>query len=84
MLVPGQFFILKFDFSRVYRGPNMDMAARSLRINMTEAFQVFYDTYATYLGGGAGKHSNKIDPKDPSISMLRCSKFVDNVISEAC
>ena len=78
-VTPGQFFVLKFDFSTVYRGPNMNMAAQSLRGNLALVFRNFYDTYANYLGGDASKHYDKIDPKDPSISILNCTKLVNDV-----
>ena len=49
---------------------------------MAKVFEKFYETYAMYLGD-PGKHSDKINPKDPSISMSNCVELVDNVLMEA-
>jgi hypothetical protein len=58
----------------------MNMAAQSLRDNMTQVFEKFYTKYATHLGGN---HFDKINPRDPSISVLNCVELVDSVLTEA-
>jgi hypothetical protein len=61
-VAPGRYFVLKFDFSRVYYGQKMNTAAGSSRV-----------TYAVHLGGHVEEHSDKIDPEDPST----CHQFVE-------
>lgn len=80
IVTPGQFLILKFDFSSVYRGPNMDLAAQSLREYMELVFEEFYNKYATYLDGN---HSHRITRSNPGNSMGDCVALVNRVLSNA-
>ena len=75
-MVPGQYFVLKFDFSRVYRGRNMKTVVESLQTQIGSAYVRFYDTYAEYLGGNAEKYSDYIKHSDPSVSLSNCGWLV--------
>jgi len=74
---PGQYFILMFDFSMAERSPDINDAARYLKKAISRAFEVFYKTYAAYLGEGA---INLIDPDSPAVSLERCVEKVNSAI----
>ena len=76
---PGQYFILKFDFSKAERSQDINDAARNLKKTITRAFEVFYKTYVTYLGEDAIK---LIDPDSPTISLKRCVSRVNSAIQK--
>jgi hypothetical protein len=77
---PGQYFVLKFDFSAVERSPDVRDAVRHLKNAISLSFEDFYDIYFTYLGDDA---KNLIDPNSPAVSLRRCVKKVNSVISKA-
>src|SRR5271154_5307741 len=74
---PGEYFILKFDFSTVERSQDINDAARYLKEAISGAFEVFYETYVTYLGEDA---INLISPDSPARSLKRCVRRVNSVI----
>jgi hypothetical protein len=74
---PGQYFILEFDFSTVERSQDINDAARYLKEAISDAFEVFYETYVTYLGEDA---INLIDPDSPALSLDRCVERVNSAI----
>src|SRR5271154_540971 len=76
---PGEYFILKFDFSTVERSQDINDAARYLKKAISQAFEVFYETYVTYLGEDAIK---LIDPDSPAISLERCVGRVNSAIQK--
>ena len=80
--MPGQFFILKFDFSRVNRSPDIDKAHRSLERTIASSFRTFYETYSTYLGGDEEKLLKNIVLEDPAENLLRCVSLVQKAISK--
>jgi hypothetical protein len=79
---PGQFFILKFDFSCVNRSPDIDNALQSLNRTMAGSFKEFYKTYSTYLGGDEEKLLKLIVLERPAESLRRCVRLVQKAISE--
>jgi len=82
-VTPGQFFILKFDFSSINRSPNVDAADQFLKDNLTASIKTFYETYSRYLGGDVDKLLKNINYTNPNISLLNCIQLVRNVISKA-
>jgi hypothetical protein len=47
---PGQYFVLRFDFSTIQASPDLAEANRSLIVALNFSFRKFYETYARYLG----------------------------------
>ena len=52
-MTPGQFFVLRLDFSSVNISPSIDEANLFLKDTIAESFETFYETYTTYLGEDA-------------------------------
>ena len=77
---PGQYFILKFDFSTVERSPNVDATAQHLKICISQTFKEFYNTYVTYLGEDA---KTLIDPDSPALSLRQCVGRVNSAIQKS-
>ena len=82
-VTPGRFFILKLDFSRVNRSPNIDKAHQSLQNTIADSFRRFYTTYSTYFGEDEKELLENIAPENPARSLLRCAGLVRKVISKA-
>ena len=80
--MPGQFFSLKFDFSRVNRSPDIDQAHRSLERTIASSFRAFYETYSTYLGVDEEELLKNIVLEDPAESLLHCVSLVQKAISK--
>ena len=78
---PGQFFILKFDFSSVNRSPDIGEANRSLKDTMAGSFRDFYRTYSAYLGGDKKELLKNIVLGNPADSLHRCVGLVQDAIS---
>jgi hypothetical protein len=69
---PGQFFVLKFNFSGIPHSLNPDDAALALKENIAESLGAFYTTYAKYLGGDASELIKKINVQNPGLSLSNC------------
>lgn len=82
-VTPGQFFILKVDFSLVNRSPNIAKAHQSLQDTIADSFWAFYKTYSTYLGKDEKELLENIAPENPARSLRRCVDLVQEVISKA-
>jgi hypothetical protein len=77
---PGQYFVLKFDFSRATRSLDVAEADKALKRMISTDFELFYDTYGMYLGEDASK---KINPDDPADSLTRCVMLVNKALKDA-
>jgi hypothetical protein len=82
-VMPGQFFVLKFDFSTINRSPNIAEANQMLINSLNSSFEEFYNTYAIYLGGKVTDLYGNIDSKDPNLSLKRCTRLVRDALSRA-
>jgi len=82
-VTPGQFFILKFDFSSVYRGPNINKANQSLQACINCSLETFYSTYASYWDRDESELYKNIYPEDPVHSLRACSRVVTNLLENA-
>ena len=76
---PGQYFILKFDFSRIARSPDDKAADRSLKNSINGSFRRFYNTYGEHLGEDA---NSLINPDEPSQSLEQCVEKVNSAIQK--
>jgi hypothetical protein len=82
-VTPGQFFILKVDFSLLNRSPDIAKANQSLEETIADSSRVFYKTYSTYLGGDGKELLENIAPQSPARSLHRCVDLVQQAISKA-
>jgi len=77
---PGQYFVLKFDFSEVRPNPNLTEANETLIKFLNSSLEKFYGTYAAYLGRNFADLCQKIDSKEPNISLRWCAQSVQDAI----
>ena len=82
-VTPGQFFILKADFSLVNRSPNIDKAHKSLQDTIADSFWAFYRAYSTYFGESEKELLENIAPENPARSLRNCVHLVQKAISKA-
>ncbi|KAI9856984.1 MAG: hypothetical protein M1813_008700 [Trichoglossum hirsutum] len=75
---PGQNFVLKFDFSRVNRCPDVKSVDRAFKAEIYESLKEFCRTYAKYLGEDA---LGAIDRDEPEASLRRCIWLANEVIT---
>jgi Predicted AAA-ATPase len=82
---PGQYFVLRFDFSTIPGSPDLVKADRNLIKSLNFSFEVFYETYAKYLGEGEDFTSlcGNIDSESISLSLQNCNRLVQRAISRA-
>jgi hypothetical protein len=79
---PGQYFVLKFDFSTI-NVANLEKADRSLIANLNSSLEDFYETYATYLDDDVTSLCGNIDSKRPNLSLQVCNRLVQRALSRA-
>ena len=80
---PGQYFVLKFDFSPISASPDLAEANQNLIVSLNSSIEDFYETYATYLGEDVTSLCGNIDSKRPSISLQKCNRLVQRALSRA-
>ena len=78
---PGKYFILKLDFSRVSRSEQPEKANQALIKFLNLSIEMFYKTYAKYLGDFTDL--KREIHNDPNISLDRCVLLVQETLSEA-
>jgi len=78
---PGQYFVLKFDFSTIHCSPNLTQANENLIVALNSSFRKFYKTYATYLGEDFTSLCGNIDSERPSESLRNCNELVKDALS---
>ena len=79
---PGQYFVLKFDFSKIK--PSLDLAQSNKKLLkfLNSSLETFYRTYTAYLGGNFADLCQKIDIDEPNISLQRCAELVQDAIKQ--
>jgi len=80
-VTPGQFFVLKFDFSPINCSPNFEQADRALKARITNSLKKFYITYAMYWD--VDELSKNIDPENPAESLWACVEAVNDLLRKA-
>ena len=80
---PGQYFVLKFDFSVILSSSDLAKANRNLIRALNSSFEDFYETYATYLGEGITSLCGNINSESPVESFRNCNHLVQHVLSLA-
>ncbi|KAF8420743.1 hypothetical protein BGX38DRAFT_1307597, partial [Terfezia claveryi] len=79
---PGQYFVLKFDFSKIRPRPDLPEANKILMDYLNYSIRAFYREYAAYLGGNFTDLYQNIDNRDPIINLLECAKSVQYAIQQ--
>jgi hypothetical protein len=80
---PGQYFILRFDFSTTNANPDLAEANKALIRSLNSSFKNFYKTYTTYLGEDVTGPCGDIDNDEPSLSLESCALWVEDVLRRA-
>ena len=80
---PGQYFILRFDFSTTNANPDLAEANKALIRSLNSSFENFYETYTTYLGEDVTGPCGNISNDEPSLSLEYCARWVQHVLSRA-
>jgi Predicted AAA-ATPase len=80
---PGQYFVLKFDFSEIpLTRPDLTEANEVLKKSLNSSLETFYRKYTAYLGGNFTDLCQEIDSKEPQISLRRCAELVRHAIEQ--
>ena len=79
---PGQYFILKFDFSKITKRQDLTQANETLTKFLNSSIQSFYRTYAAYLGESYADLCKDIDNMEPNISLQLCVESVRDAIQQ--
>jgi len=79
---PGEYFILKFDFSRINPNPDLTEANESLIKFLNFSVEKFYGTYIAHLGGNLAALCQGIDSKEPNLSLQKCVNSVQGAIKQ--
>jgi hypothetical protein len=82
-IMPGQYFVLKYDFSTILCHPDKAEANRTLIKSLNEGIKEFYQTYATHLGEDVPSLCGNIESEDPSLSLRRCNGLVKSALLRA-
>jgi hypothetical protein len=77
---PGQYFVLKFDFSKINPDPDLTKADEALIKILNSSIKWFYKEYTAYLGRNSEALCQGIDSEDPNISLERCAQSVRRAI----
>jgi Predicted AAA-ATPase len=80
---PGQYFVLTFDFSTIPYSPDLTKANRNLIESLNGSFELFYETYAKYLGEDFTGLCGKINSENISLSLRNCCRLVQRALSRA-
>ncbi|KAF8433982.1 hypothetical protein BGX38DRAFT_181858 [Terfezia claveryi] len=79
---PGQYFVLKFDFSQIRPRPDLPEANKILMDYLNCSIKAFYRKYAAYLGGNFTDLCQNVDNKDPIVNLQECAKSVRYAIQQ--
>jgi hypothetical protein len=82
-VTPGQFFVLRLDFSGINCSPDAEIANRSFQLRLASSFRDFYDEYAKYLGEDRSKLFDHINHENPEASLTNCVAVVKRGLSDA-
>jgi len=77
---PGQYFVLKFDFSKINPHPDPTKANEALIKILNSSIKWFYQDYTAYLGGNSEALYQGIDSEYPNVSLAECVKSVRDAV----
>jgi hypothetical protein len=78
---PGQYFVLRFDFSAIEASPDLTVARQNMIASLNSSFEEFYRVYAAYLGKDFASLCRYIDSERPNLSLQNCSLLVQDALS---
>lgn len=78
-VTPGQYFILKFDFSTIDRCSDVKQASQSLKLKLNRSIERFYKTYSRYWDGDMRELGDLINKEDPADSLQNCVTWVQDL-----
>ncbi len=81
-VTPGQYFVLMFDLSKINARLDLKAAEETLIKILNSSVELFYETYAAYLGKSYADLCQTIDGKEPNMSLLNCARHVRNAIKQ--
>jgi hypothetical protein len=76
----GQYFVLKFDFSKINPDPDLTEAKAALIRILNASIELFYEEYTAYLGGNFEALCQGINSEDPNVSLEKCARSVRRAI----
>lgn len=80
---PGEYFVLKFNFSAVRRSPDLAEAAQGLADSINGSVERFYQQNHSYFGVSEGKLiSERINWENPISSLDELARLVDQTLAE--
>ncbi|RPB19297.1 DUF1703-domain-containing protein [Terfezia boudieri ATCC MYA-4762] len=79
---PGQYFVLKFDFSQINPSPDLPEANEELIAFLNHTIEGFYRKYAAYLGGNFTDLCQNVDNRRPNLSLRWCTNSVQYAIQQ--
>ncbi|KAG0377005.1 hypothetical protein BGX24_006852 [Mortierella sp. AD032] len=81
-VLPGQYFVLRFDFSALIRSWDMNIAERNLYLMLNESIKQFYRTYEPYLRISADYLIKNFINSDATASMRACASVVHKALAK--
>ena len=79
-VVPGQYFVLRIDFSVVDRSQDRNVARHSLNAMLNHAIRQFYRTYEPYLRVSANHLIENFIDDDAATSLKMCVDAVNDIL----
>ncbi|KAF9299259.1 hypothetical protein BGZ74_008996, partial [Mortierella antarctica] len=80
-VLPGQYFVLQFDFAAVNRSQDKNAASHSLNLMLNESIMRFYRTYEPYLRMPASYLIENFIKDDATASMTACVNAVHDILA---
>ncbi|KAG0205824.1 hypothetical protein BGX28_002604 [Mortierella sp. GBA30] len=80
-VLPGQYFVLQFDFAAVDRSQDRNMARHSLNLMLNNSIMQFYRAYEPYLRMSADYLIGNFIKDDATASMRACVDVVHNILT---
>jgi hypothetical protein len=79
---PGQYFVLRFDFSEIKAPIDLEEANREIIRSLNSSIIEFYSTYAAYLGRDITDLCREIESESPQLSLKTCTRLVRDALRE--
>ncbi|KAF9980297.1 hypothetical protein BGZ75_008622, partial [Mortierella antarctica] len=80
-VLPGRYFVLRFDFAAVDRSQDRKVARHSLNLMLNRSIKQFYTTYEPYLRMSAEYLTENLIKDDATASLGECVNVVHNILA---
>ncbi|KAG0196040.1 hypothetical protein BGX28_000212 [Mortierella sp. GBA30] len=80
-VLPGQYFVLQFDFAAVTRSQDRSVATHSLNLMLNRSIKKFYKTYEPYLRMSADYLIENLIKDDATASLGECVDLVHDILA---